>query len=110
MGSAEALGPATGLASAVAGKGERPPPPEGRTPLPDSLLLPQCWQRGPLSKGRLRAAPRCRRETPALTAFGPPGVTARTLGLLCDRLAEVGARPLYSTPLLCGKFSGVGAL
>ena len=70
----------------------------------------QCWQRGALSKGRLRAAPRCRRETPALTAFSPPGVTARTLGLLCDRLAEVGARPLYSPTLLCGKFSGVGAL
>lgn len=99
MGSAEALGPAAGLASAVAGKGEPPPPPEGRTPLPDSLLLPQCWQTGALSKGRLSAAPGCRREPPALTAFGPPGVIARALGLLRDRLAEVGARRLYSTAL-----------
>lgn len=41
VGSAEALGSAAGLASAVAGKGEPPPPPEGRTPLHDSLLLPQ---------------------------------------------------------------------
>ena len=54
----------------------------------------QCWQRGALSEGRLRAAPGCRREPPALTACGPPGITARAL---------VGVRPTcrgWSAPSL----------